>query len=463
MKRSSWQFCNVLRTGADGRQVWQFEHRSEGLRLAADHRSLASDPMPLGLVGRNWSQLVRPRLNIAWLPAQRVFIRALHLPTADSSELQGMVELQLEKVSPLPVTQIVWSYEVLPNPEPGMQTILVVIVDRRLTEDFLGRLEQGGFLADRLEVPVLSRLASLPPGTDGVWILLQPEDDHTVGVAVWRVKGQIQHVQWIVLPAGPEHAGTLAAQLRQTCWAGELEGWMPPGEPRWQLSAPPTFLAAWQPALTQAIGQSVEPSPWADHAAIAESCALRARSTHSDPGLLPADIADRYRQQFIDRLWMNGLGAVIGIYFAGVLIYFGSLEWRRHQVQQAESQALALSQVYTNTLQLKARSQILQDQAELRFASLDCWKITSDLLPAELTLNSFEFSRGRSVSLRGTAPVESQAKVTEFNSALAKVSLNGSPLFKKVNPASIAPSPGAAGSQLAQWSFTAELNRTEEP
>ena len=41
-----------------------------------------------------------------------------------------MVELQLEKLSPMPVTQIVWSIQVLPHAEGNLQTVIVMIVAR---------------------------------------------------------------------------------------------------------------------------------------------------------------------------------------------------------------------------------------------------------------------------------------------------------------------------------------------
>jgi hypothetical protein len=41
--------------------------------------------------------------------------------------------------------------------------------------------------------------------------------------------------------------------------------------------------------------------------------------------LLPPEFAKRYRQQFVDGLWMRGVFAVLSLYIVGVLIYFGAL------------------------------------------------------------------------------------------------------------------------------------------
>ena len=77
---------------------------------------------------------------------------------SDFDETLAMVELQLEKLSPMPVAQIVWSIHVLPHAEGNLQTVIVMIVARNAVEEFLGQLEGQGYLADRLELPLLDQL-----------------------------------------------------------------------------------------------------------------------------------------------------------------------------------------------------------------------------------------------------------------------------------------------------------------
>jgi len=72
----------------------------------------------------------------------------------------SMVELQLEK------TLAVASRAKLSGRSTflaqasaeNLQTVVVVIVERRMVEEFLGKLEVQGYLADRLEVPMLDQL-----------------------------------------------------------------------------------------------------------------------------------------------------------------------------------------------------------------------------------------------------------------------------------------------------------------
>jgi len=57
-------------------------------------------------------------LNVAWLPSEEVFLRVIELPKSNFEETRSMVELQLEKLSPMPVAQIVWAIHILPSAPP---------------------------------------------------------------------------------------------------------------------------------------------------------------------------------------------------------------------------------------------------------------------------------------------------------------------------------------------------------
>ena len=103
-----------------------------------------------------------------------MFFRAVQLPGADAAEITAMVELQLEKLSPLPVTHIVWSLlsdaQARRGRPDALQTVIVIIAARSYVEEFLGEIQAQGFLADRIESPGLDQLLSVKMNEDGVWI-----------------------------------------------------------------------------------------------------------------------------------------------------------------------------------------------------------------------------------------------------------------------------------------------------
>jgi len=96
------------------RDLWLFS--ADKFHLQREEHRPPDQSFPAKLVTKDWPHLVQPRLNVAWLPADEVFLRVIQLPPSDPAEILSMVELQLEKLSPLPAAQIVWSFETLPMP-----------------------------------------------------------------------------------------------------------------------------------------------------------------------------------------------------------------------------------------------------------------------------------------------------------------------------------------------------------
>jgi hypothetical protein len=365
-----------------------------------------------------------------------------------------MLEFQLEKISPLPVAQIVWSFELIPSREINNVTAIVIIVARDLVEERLGAIEQGGYQPDRLELPHIYQLVAEVPDTDGVWIYPWSEGGKDFCIAAWWFTGSMRNIQLINLPAAGDRARVLESQLMETAWAGEVEGWL--NFPiYWHVVASPDTAAEWQKLLQSWADGPVVAGDQMPIDRLAQFSAARAFRNEPAANLLPAEFAARYRQQFIDRIWMRGIFAVVGIYLVGVLVYFLAVQWTRVQAHNVDSRVASIAQTYTNTLRLKERVQVLQDQQALKYAALDCWKAASDLLPTELTLNNLSFGKGQSMTLRGTA--ENAKALADYNDAMRTYTVNGHRLFSSVSPPTSSTGPGG----VLTWDFTAELNRQE--
>src|SRR2546428_87377 len=121
VKKTSLRFCNVLEVGPEGRHLWQFSTSDDPITLSTEQIVAAPAPLPPNLVRKDGRTFWKKNLNVAWLPADQVSLRVAQFPAGDPSELLPMVEFQLEKLSPLPVNQIVWSVEILPTTAENMQ------------------------------------------------------------------------------------------------------------------------------------------------------------------------------------------------------------------------------------------------------------------------------------------------------------------------------------------------------
>lgn len=455
----TYHSCTVLEVGSQARQVWQFDARGRGYVLNRQHTSVDGETLPSGLVAKDWRTLFQHKLNVAWLPPEQVFLRVAQLPRSDFEETLSMVELQLEKLSPFPVAQIVWSFQVLPHADGEMQTVIVSMVSRSVVEEFLGKLEGQGYLADRLELPLLDQLQTTAITEDGAWVYPEAAGGKNTAVVAWWYGGVLRNLDLLMMPATEaERAPALKEQLMQMAWAGEMEGWLSRA-PEWHLVAD-VAAKEWEPALRAGLEQPIEtlaPVPPPDLAALTAE-----RSAHAEPraNLMPAEFATRYQQQFVDRLWMRGLLALGGLYTIGVVIYMALLWGFDFRTTSVETKANVIAYDYTNAVQLKMRYDILKDRQELKYAALDCWNATARLLPDNVTLDSLSFSEGKRLRLSGTAPESAYQRLLDFDRDMRHYKKPGSDelLFdpnKGENLQWRAPGP------TATWSVGLELQRSE--
>jgi hypothetical protein len=446
--------CNVLEVGAEARQVWQFDARGGRYSLNREQTCLEGEALPAGMVAKDWRSLVQRKLNIAWLPPESVFLRVIQLPRSDFNETLAMVELQLEKVSPMPVAQVVWSLQILPHTQGNLQTVIVLIVSRSLVEEFLGKLESQGYLADRLELPLLDQLQTTAITEDGAWIYPEAAGGKDTALVAWWYGGVLRNLDLLTLAAN--NPASLKEQLMQMAWAGEMDGWLT-APPAWHLVAD-VGAGEWETALRAGLEQPVElitPTPARELAALTAR-----RSAQAEPraNLMPEEFIIRYQQQFVDRLWMRGLVGVGGIYLVGVAIYMGLVAFANYQTGTKEDEVARLGPTYTNAIQLSAKLQVLRDRNELKFAALECWNATAKLLPENVTLENMSFNQGKRLHLDGTAPADQYNTLINFEKAMRQYSKEGKPLFIANTDDTLTFHPNGPN---ATWALNLDLKRGE--
>jgi hypothetical protein len=130
-----------------------------------------------------------------------------------------------------------------------------------------------------------------------------------------------------------------------------------------------------------------------------------------------------------------------------------------YQTGKVEEQVAAISGNYTNTLQLKARYDVLKERQDLKFAALDSWKLVAEQLPADVSLERFSFADGQKLSLSGTAAPDQIAPITDFSDTLHKAKLNGQPMF---DPMGGDPFQWRQYGNTVTWNFSLLLKNTGE-
>ena len=466
-----WTSCNIVHFAPDAKRLWQFNAKGGGFALGSEQRVAHADKLPSKGVAKSWSSLWAPKLNVAWLPAENVFLRVIELPASNFEETRAMVELQLEKLSPIPVTQAVWTLHVAGThtappkgdaPPENLQTVIVVIAARNVVEEFLGKLEAQGFLADRLEVPMLDQLANVGDQAEGAWLFpISLAGQNGALAGFWR-EGVLKNLSFITLPATGDRVKDLKEQLAHIAWAGELEGWLTETL-KWHLVADAVNATEWENVLRAALGEAVVVTAPPAPAELAGRTAKRAaRSAKS--ALLPEEFTERYQNQFYDRLWMRGLFYAFIAYGVALAVYFSFVAWAGVQTGRVEGQVTGLGSSYTNTMQLKARYGVLKERAQLKYAALDCWQVVAEALPQGINLQRFSFTDGKKLLLSGTCAPDQITMISGengFYDVVRKAKRKGQPMFNS-NPTGADQLGYRQAGNVVSWNFAVELLHTEE-
>ena len=145
------------------------------------------------------------------------------------------------------------------------------------------------------------------------------------------------------------------------------------------------------------------------------------------------------------------------------------------QLDGLKAETVPLKQEQEQVLALEKRAALLQDQAALKYAGLDCLLAVSEKLPPDLTLSTLSFSRGRVLTLRGQAPIDKPEEVSNFNDDLAGYTIDveladdagtgesltvEQKLFSEVNQPNSSIRKGKTG-QYLEWNFASQLLREE--
>lgn len=454
----------ILSGPEPGAHLRQYSTANPKKVALAHSREITLDPpLPSNLCRKDWNALFNKQMRVAWMPVDDLFLGVVHLPAEDLAEARSMVELQwIEKLSPLPVSQVVWSIELLPTGKGGLKTALIAIAPRNRVEQYLETIEELGYEAERLECPFVEELAATKPDQDGAWIypVADSSNQFKSCFIAWWFNGALEKINLIQLTSVGNPQAAVEKELARISWAGEVEGWMT-SPPKWTLvldseSDPESSWKNW--ILTWAPENSRVKEPQSQEKLALNAAVDISKAEPLGIDLMPEGFSYKYKQRFIDRVWMKGVLALAALYLLGTLVYLGALQARKYKLSSTERSIAELANSFTNTLEMEARIQVLADLRNTKSAAFQCLEVISTNLPPELTLTSFGFSRGSEVSLRGTTA--SAAKLTEYyellSSAAESEEEGGDKLFSRVTYPRSTTRPG---STTITWSFECELNR----
>lgn len=438
--KRNFQACHIVTRLSQGLSLQSFQARGKAFQRVKEIQAGEQDAFPRVRYDKTWRDTFTSKLSIALLPGAEVFFRVLNLPTTEISEIAGMVELQIERISPLPPNQIFWTWEVLPsNPISSRSgtTVLVSLVEQKYLHQFSNDLESRHFYADRIAPDNLTALIRIPVQPELVRIYASQRGNRHEALVQWWVDGQLHHISQLLESSLERLISLVDQEIRQTFWAGQMDGWvdqLPPIEVETQTEQHALWAGLKEMLGIEKLAYSQPPTHHESTARLAELFGHGLLTTD----LAPPELKKAYRNRQIDSLWMTCLGWMAMAYLAGLGVYFFMLHQAKAERQGMKNQIAALSGTYTNALKLDERIRITENQLNLRFAALDSWKAVVEVLPEALEFKQFKFSKGEILNLSGQGPVGQNNLVNAYVDALSALTDNkGKKLFTEVQSKNI--------------------------
>ena len=430
--------CNVVDCSSGRQQFWRFTGSKNQMKLVDVRETESGEKIPGKHLDRDASQMWRAHCqNDAWLPADKVFFRVLHLPLCNARELPAMVEMQLEKVSPLPLGRAVWSFEVVPvhRADREQQTVVVMLAERSVVEECVGELEKAGYFPDRLEAAVIHQVMATPQGgerPDGAWIYPRFLEERVVCTVAWWDEGVLQNITQIILSSA-KHLNELTEQLTAATWAGEMEGWLT-GSTHWHLVIASEHGEQWLPTLNEWAGQGVQIKPPPDASALAAASAARAARPLEQGNLMPPERRADYHRRDVDRV-LGGILSWMLLLYGMLLVGYFVLNSQTAGREEAKYQQLKKMKAMEKEVGvLVAKRNLLVLQRNSRMTALQVLKEVAEQMPEELSLgfiNSVEVrGEGNNITLNGEVKSGQGKRVDDYRNNLARIMVTD-PVSKK--------------------------------
>jgi hypothetical protein len=405
-------------------------------------------PAPAQVLSELKPEIGKGRIRIATaVDSQEVFCKHLSLPSSNPAEIAEMLSLQIEKWSPLPMEEVVWSHEVLGTDANGADVLVVFGRKDRLID----RAAQFGedFIPDLIDVDLMvlyralrnrkvfegknhTALVAIDPGARAAKCMLlkgatplliehPPVDLLDPSVLSRALSHFLLGAEASVGARQLDEIFLLVPDDIRASVSNELG---------LELRVPVTPLER-TPDLTPAAGLSQR----------------AARNGAAQVNLLPVDFVEK-QQKRLFRQQARRVGLIVAaVYMVVLLIVAAAFGWKKFSIARIESRLASDNPGYQKALKLQAEVQFLQQKLVDPRSALETLRVVSEGMNEQLSLNHFGYKQGATLELRGVS--QSAQEVFKFIDTLQK-----SGLFSQVRAGNIRSNPGRGSEVTYEISCT---------
>lgn len=405
---------------------------SEPLPAAIENQTTAQRFQTTAQALRRRVDLQEHRIVTA-IACEEVLCQTLRLPTTTAGELQQMLDLQMDNLTPLPIEEVVYSFEALETTANDTR-VLVALARKSVVNERVAALEAAGWKPERVSIDGLAvlrdllRRGVLPADANlNTLVLISP-----LAVNFFTFSGgQVLAVRSVLLGSAllsdPGTQLIIEEELNRTLVAAEVER---PGLTMGAISfatwteslrAPLADLAGrWRGSAT-VLSNGSSPDP------VRSLCFESARAEIPQLNLLPAEWRQRRQQARFRQMMIRGGIAVAVVYALAVAAFLVWIGIKSNRLNRLDADLKKGQPQFRETQELRKTLLTMQRLLDTEHSSLEVLREVSRVMPENVKLNGFTFKKDESVKLRAQA--QSAGVANDFISRLET-----SPLFSKVSP-----------------------------
>lgn len=385
-----------------------------------------------------------------------LLMRTMEFPTADPQEIADMVGFQIDKASPFPADQLAIAHEVLHFSE-NSATVLMAAAKRECIDAIGDTFSRHGVHIHSIDASILGWMQLIREHGElaktGCEILIV-DDGMDFSLAVLSdglpMAFRALHAQLDDMNVVDELAYEINYTL--TMLDGEHVLETPEAIQFWSFNGVPEPLQA---KLTAKTGLAIHCGELSALPPLSEGIIQRALKTESHIELIPREWIDHENRVMLRKKFTLISSAIAAVWIFVLLIFFGIYKTRDLKLAGVQGRANAIAPAANQALQNRKKLKALKVYTDRSDSALECLReVTSQLPSGDIEFVSYNYSKGKGATLRGTAANDDL--VNDFFVKLTK-----STLFERLKDQSVN-TKTTKGVRRAVFSVTLVLPAEEE-